>query len=151
MKNEIKNLLLADDDVDDCIFFKEVLEEIPLTTLDTVADGEELMNTLFDKNKKLPDVLFLDLNMPKKSGFECLVEIKRDEKLKEIPVIIFSTSFDKDVVNHLQESGANYYIRKPTIFSDLKKIINYTLNILNTDNTGYSEKNKFVINTHDYK
>ena len=95
------NLLLADDDIDDCIFFKEVLEELPVESfLTTVKDGVELMKFLNTAN--LPDVLFLDLNMPRKTGHECLSEIKKDQKLKHLPVIIFSTSFDHVVANALR-------------------------------------------------
>ncbi len=116
------NLWLADDDADDCMFFKEALDELPLdSSLVTVNNGEELMRALATKSTTLPDVLFLDLNMPRKTGFECLSEIKRNEGLKSIPVIIYSTSLDLAVVNLLYEKGAHHYIRKPGEFSDLKK------------------------------
>jgi CheY-like chemotaxis protein len=67
------NILLADDDTDDCFFFEKALREISITTqLTSVSDGERLMDHLSKNLGKLPDVLFLDLNMPRKSGFECL-------------------------------------------------------------------------------
>ena len=70
------NILLADDDADDCFFFEKALREIPMATqLTTVNDGERLMDHLSKNMEQLPDVLFLDLNMPRKSGFECLTEI----------------------------------------------------------------------------
>ncbi len=116
--------MLADDDRDDCNFFKEALEELPVTAnLITVNDGEELMQRLLEKTDNLPDVLFLDLNMPRKSGSECLKEIMQDEKLNKLPVIIFSTSLDTEVVNLLYDKGAQYYIRKPTVFSQMKGMI----------------------------
>jgi CheY-like chemotaxis protein len=118
------NLLLADDDIDDCIFFKDALEELPLSaTLSTVNDGVQLMNYLSAKSNDLPDVLFLDLNMPRKSGFECLSEIKLIDKLKALPVIIFSTSLNLEVVNLLFQKGAHYYICKPGDYDKLKKVI----------------------------
>ncbi|MBC8048251.1 MAG: response regulator, partial [Fimbriimonadaceae bacterium] len=81
------NVLLADDDKDDRYFFDKALKQIPIAThLKTVADGEKLMDYLLKNDVPLPDVLFLDLNMPRKNGSECLAEIKRNEKLKEIPV-----------------------------------------------------------------
>src|SRR5580704_5402709 len=92
------NILLADDDIDDCIFFEEALEECPLSTHFTcVPDGEQLMQLLTNETNGLPHVLFLDLNMPRKNGFECLSELKVDKKLKQLPVIIFSTSFEQAV------------------------------------------------------
>ena len=77
MKLKQMFILLADDDTDDCIFFKEALDELLLPTkLMTVHDGEQLMHLLANESTELPDVLFLDLNMPRKNGFECLEEIK---------------------------------------------------------------------------
>ena len=124
MTTKHHNLLLADDDIDDCIFFKDALEELPLSaTLSTVNDGVQLMNYLSAKSNDLPDVLFLDLNMPRKSGFECLSEIKLIDKLKALPVIIFSTSLNLEVVNLLFQKGAHYYICKPGDYDKLKKVI----------------------------
>src|SRR5690606_10062456 len=121
MTNTIKNLLLADDDVDDCLFFKEALDELQLAVkLITAKDGEALMNLLGELSN-LPDALFLDLNMPRKNGFDCLMEIKKNEKFELIPVVIFSTSYDNDVVHKLYGAGAHYYIRKPGEFSNIKK------------------------------
>jgi len=125
------SILLADDDTDDCIFFKEAVEELRLPTqLSSLHDGEQLMQHLNNETNKLPDVLFLDLNMPRKNGFECLSEIKLDQRLKELPVIIFSTSFEQEVVNLLYKNGAQYFIRKPSEFSQFKKIIHQTISTL---------------------
>ena len=121
------NILLADDDLDDCIFFREAVEELLMTTqLSTLHDGEQLMEHLNNSINELPDVLFLDLNMPRKNGFECLSEIKLSQRLQGIPVIIFSTSFEQEVVNMLFINGAQYFIRKPSEFSQFKKIIHQT-------------------------
>lgn len=133
MNSKPLNILLADDDLDDCIFFKEAIEELQLPAqLSTLHDGEQLMKHLNAavKTQNLPDVLFLDLNMPRKNGFECLSEIKVNQKLKQLPVIIFSTSFEQDVVNLLYKNGAEYFIRKPSEFSQLKKIIHQTITTL---------------------
>ena len=118
------HILLADDDKDESFLFKEALGELQLSTsLTNVNDGQLLMQKLFNKKTRLPDVLFLDLNMPRKNGFECPHEIKQDERLKHIKVIIFSTSVPEIVADLLFESGAHYYVHKPTEFSDLKKVI----------------------------
>ncbi len=80
------NILLADDDTDDCVFFKRALKELAIPiSLTTVHDGEQLMDFLANKTNELPHVLFLDLNMPRKNGFECLSEIKSNEKLSQLP------------------------------------------------------------------
>ena len=140
------NLLLADDDTDDCIFFKEALEELPvIAALTTVNDGVQLMQLLTTKTDTLPHALYLDLNMPRKNGFDCLTEIKQIEKLKQLPVIIFSTSFDTEVVNLLHERGANYYIQKPAEFSILKKIISKSLDLISETKEKQPPREKFVI------
>jgi CheY-like chemotaxis protein len=141
-------LLLADDDKDDCIFFQEALGELPLAaSLTTVHDGEQLMELLEDRKQEPPPahVLFLDLNMPRKNGFECLEEIMSDEKLKDLPVIIFSTSFEQDVVNLLYKKGATHYIRKPADFSELKRVIHQALILATQDNFVQPPKEDFVI------
>ena len=106
-------VLPADDDSDERFDFDEVLKEIPIPTyLATVEDGEKLMTYLSANSEKLPHVLFLDLNMPKKNGFECLSEINSNEKLNRFPIIIYSTSTNNYGADLLYSSGAYYYIRK---------------------------------------
>jgi len=128
-------LLLADDDTDDHIFFRDALDEFPATThLTIVNNGVELMKLLNTSSACLPDMLFLDLNMPLKAGYECLAEIKSNIALKKLPVIIFSTSFEAEVANLLYDGGAHYYIRKPGEFTKLRDLIHKA--ILLTYNSG---------------
>jgi len=146
MSLERLNILLADDDPDDCLFFKEALNGSALTThLTTVPDGEHLMHLLINGAYSLPDVLFLDLNMPRKNGFECLAEIKLSSKLKQLPVIVFSTSFEQDVVNLLYQSGAQYFIRKPSEFSQFKKIIQQAIALITQGNSSQPTRENFVV------
>jgi CheY-like chemotaxis protein len=141
------NLLLADDDHDDCLFFKEALEDLKYyANLTIVNDGMQLMTLLESSEQKLPNALFLDLNMPRKNGFDCLTEIKKNQKLKPIPVIIFSTSMDPEVVNLLYERGATYYIQKPAEFSILKRIISKSLDLISKLDVHQPPKEKFVLN-----
>src|ERR1035437_3449885 len=128
------HIILADDDIDDRSFFEKALKEIPIPSrLTTVRDGEELMNYLHANPNQLPDVLFLDLSMPRKTGFECLTEIKEDEKLKHLPVIMLSTSFPRDnkyeqnIINMLYTIGAMDYIRKPGDYQTLKEVVHTAL------------------------
>ncbi len=122
------HLLLADDDKDDCLFFQDALEELVLpTTFTAVHNGEQLMAHLLTQTEALPTVLFLDLNMPRKNGFECLVEIKKHDKLKTLPVVIYSTSSDTDTVDLMYKNGAQYYIQKPSDFTKLKQVLENTL------------------------
>lgn len=144
------NILLADDDTDDCMFFKEALNELYLPTdLTAVNDGEQLMQLLTNDTTELPHVIFLDLNMPRKNGFECLSEIKLNAKLNGIPVIIFSTSFEHETVNQLHKSGAMYYIRKPSQFSQFKSLIQQSLEFLAQSITEQPDRDNFVLKALD--
>ena len=140
------NILLADDDIDDCIFFKGALEKIPLsTTLVAVHNGEELMQLLTKETYELPHVLFLDLNMPRKNGFECLSEIKLNKKLKHLPVVMFSTSHEQEVVSRVYLNGAQYFIRKPPVISQFEKIIQQSLSLIAQENISQPQRGNFVL------
>ena len=140
------NILLADDDIDDCRFFKQALEALPISTeLVTVHDGDELISYLEANTTHLPHVLFLDINMPRKNGFECLSEIKKNEKLKDIPVIMFSTSKAPDKINILFNTGADVYIHKPSNFSELVQVIHHALPMA-AENIFSNGKLKYILN-----
>ena len=138
------SILLAEDDTDDCLFFKEAIANT-IHTLNTVNDGEQLMKYLNANDKELPHVLFLDLNMQRKNGFECLSEIKLNNHLKNISVVVFSTSLEQEVVNQLYHNGASYFIRKPSEFKQFKNIILHALHLLSEVNAVAVTKEKFVL------
>lgn len=141
-----RHILLADDDKDDSILFQDILDELPLSThLTTVFNGEQLMQLLNETKEQLPDVLFLDLNMPRKNGFDCLSEIKHSEKLKLLSVVIFSTSYEPEVVSLLYKNGAQYYIRKPNSYRQLKKFIHQALILTEKTNIENQPYEKFVL------
>jgi CheY-like chemotaxis protein len=130
-------ILLADDDTDDRFFFAKALKELDLDThLTTVHDGQELMAYLSKHLKDLPDALFLDLSMPRKSGFECLAEIKDELQLTDLHVIMFSTSYPRDknyeegMIKMLLDIGAYDFIRKPSGFGALKTVLYASLSKL---------------------
>jgi CheY-like chemotaxis protein len=137
LQNTQFNILLADDDTDDRFLFAEALNELPIKThLTMVNDGEALMEYLSKHLNDLPDALFLDLSMPRKSGFECLAEIKDELQLLDLPVIMFSTAYPRDndyeqsLIKMLMNIGAYKFIRKPNGFAELKTIIQESLNKL---------------------
>ncbi|HJY12810.1 MAG TPA: response regulator [Flavobacterium sp.] len=144
MNKQHYNLLLADDDEDDCAFFKEALDELSLpVSLVVVNDGVQLMDYLSTNN--LPDMLFLDLNMPRKNGHECLKEIKEINELNSMPVIIFSTSLDTEIVDLMYQKGATYYIRKPGEFSKLKKVIGNAVDVVSENKLKQPVREHFVL------
>lgn len=118
------HLLIADDDDDDRQFFYEALEEIKIkTTVEMVTNGAALLKRLTKKNAIIPQVLFLDLNMPFKNGIECLTEIKKLDFLKNMTIVIYSTSASESDIEDTFVKGANVYIKKPTDFKKLKKVL----------------------------
>lgn len=124
------HIMLADDDEDDRLFFKEAFEEVKIKyKISTFNDGEQLMDYLYEAGNPLPDIIFLDLNMPRKSGIECLKEIRSNERLKKISVAIYSTSSSEQDIEDTFVSGANVYIKKPNDFNMLKKILSDVVHI----------------------
>jgi len=122
-------ILYLDDDDDDHFIFSRVLNDIdPSIQLVSLRDSEKLMEYLLNNIEQLPDYIFLDLNMPKKNGSECLSEIKSNRQLEHIPVIIYSTSYHQDILDLLYERGASYAIRKSSSCKQIKKMVEYVLN-----------------------
>ncbi len=124
------HIMLADDDEDDRLFFKEAFEEVKIKyAITTFNDGEQLMAYLNVPDNPLPDIIFLDLNMPRKSGMECLKEIRENDRLKRISVAIYSTSSSEQDIEDTFVAGANVYIRKPNDFNMLKKVLSDVVHI----------------------
>ncbi|MBL0744278.1 response regulator [Chryseolinea lacunae] len=122
-------IYLADDDADDRMLFEEALREVSARARLTLAhDGQELLAMLGEETR-VPDVIFLDLNMPRKNGIECLQELKQSPKLKHIPIVIFSTSSQPETVDKVYAGGAHFYVPKPRTYGVLKNVIHKILNI----------------------
>jgi len=117
-----KNFLQIDDDSDDCELFMEALFAVSNSSYTAINDPVEAYHKLLMREIK-PDVIFLDLNMPAMSGFELLAEIKKQEVLQQIPIIIFSTSQLEDIKREAKQLGAHDYISKPNNFNELKQIL----------------------------
>lgn len=123
-------VLLADDDEDDRLFFKDAINSLKMETeLVLVHDGEKLMQYFEDESNELPHILFLDLNMPCRNGLECLEEIRTNPRLKDMTVAIYSTSGTEEDIESAFVKGANIYIRKPSDFNALKRVISEVLSI----------------------
>lgn len=124
-------ILIVDDDIDDCEMVRDALKESHLiNTLYFVHDGEELMNYLQHRGKyedtnkfPKPGLILLDLNMPKKDGREALKEIKSDPQLRQIPVIVLTTSQAEEDIYRTYDIGVNSFITKPVEFNSLVKIM----------------------------
>jgi len=111
MKNH-KILMIVDDDKDDRFFFRSAIRKNnPSYECIEAEDGADALEQL-RKAKQLPDFIFLDLNMPKMDGRECLKELKKDKNLNKIPVIIYSTSGYQVDIKVTKELGADYFLTK---------------------------------------
>jgi PleD family two-component response regulator len=135
-----RSIYLADDDQDDRSMFVEALLEIDSNVIVTQAqDGEQLMDILNAQPDPLPEIIFLDINMPKMDGFACLEEIKRDTKLKKLYVVMLSTSNDQENIDKAYNLGAALYAVKPNSFQGLKSLIK---NVLQKDLDSLKQSNK---------
>jgi CheY-like chemotaxis protein len=142
------NIMIAEDDHDDLLLFEEAIEELPVSVqLKTFNNGDELMDWLTRKKTKVPDVLFLDLNMPRKNGFATLGEIKRNTKLQDLPVIIFSTATNKEMIKQVYKDAAHYYIRKPVHFWELKELVYKSLTLIADNERTLPGKENFMLTT----
>ena len=124
MNNDPLLILLADDDEGDRILFSEAFSELKIKTkVQTVNNGVQLMEWLNCVTNPLPHFLFLDLNMPRKNGLECLREIRKDKRIKDIFVAIYSTSDNEKDMEETFLNGANVYIAKPSDYNVLKQLL----------------------------
>ncbi len=127
MNNDAIVILMADDDEDDILLAEKALKKGKLlNALYSVHDGEELLDYLFRRNQysdptqaPRPGVILLDLNMPRKDGREALKEIKSHEQLRDIPIIVFTTSKAEEDIYRSYKLGVNSFITKPVTFDKL--------------------------------
>lgn len=118
-----KNFMIIDDDSDDRFFFKEVITEIFISSICLEAkSGTDALQQLRNA-EHLPDYIFLDINMPRMNGSDCLKQLKEDANLKGIPVIMYSTSFTEESIKEFDKLGASSYLNKPTDMNSLPALI----------------------------
>ena len=121
-------VLLVDDDADDRQFFVEALSEVdPEIKIATSVDGIEALDFLH-KLQELPNYIFLDLNMPRMDGFQCLAELKKSTRYAHIPVIIYTTSKQKEEEDEAFRLGASAFFQKPSNFADICKGLSEFIN-----------------------
>ena len=121
----IRNIVFADDDLDDQLYFREIFQEISKKIqVVFVRDGIQLTRLL---RNFLPDILFLDLDIPYKNGLQCLLELRNDASLRNLPVVIFSSTMRPANIQTAYEMGAHLFLHKSSRYFEysdcLKKII----------------------------
>ena len=135
------NIFYTDDDKDDIAIFQDAVAEAS-KEINLIAnfDGGDLIR-LLNNPPPAPAMVFLDWNMPGKNGEEVLTEIRATESLREIPILIFSTSSNTDNIEDARRLGANMYITKPNSFKDIVRLIRHCLTI---DWKNFTDPDKFV-------
>ena len=148
MSNKSLKIILADDDEADRLLFKDAFTELKLgITIETVNDGMELMDLLHvTETKDLPQILFLDINMPQKTGIDCLKEIRADKRFKDVTIAIYSTSSSEKDMDDTFLYGANVYIHKPNSFNELKKVLGKAIMNFKVYQDPPFKKENFILN-----
>jgi CheY-like chemotaxis protein len=139
------SILLTDDDEDDREIFADIIHKVngPIN-LENAYSGLDLINKLNLNFHKLPDLIFLDLNMPGMDGRECLSRLKSCETFSKLPVIMFSTSTAIEDINFAFEKGADLYLIKPNKFSSYFKLLKDVLEMYISNSLPVKDKKKFV-------
>jgi CheY-like chemotaxis protein len=142
-------VLIADDDRDDIEIFSSALEGVNVETeLETVHDGAALLKRISDETRPKPDYLFLDLTMPKQSGFECLNHVRRNTDNDAIRIIILSDSVNVGEIDDAYDLGASHFITKP---ADINELSEQLLYIFKNRDSALPTRDKFVLRNHFYK
>lgn len=141
---DVEMIFLAEDDSDDVEFFQEALNEVQSTcTLVSSKNGKELLQKL-NTATSLPQLIFLDVNMPVMNGLECLKAIREQDRFQDIPVIILTTSSSASTIGLAHKLGANAFIQKPSDFNVLKMVINDMLSKNWVEHTVPADSKSFV-------
>ncbi len=139
------HVLLAEDDADDREFFIEAFSIVdPTIEVATVENGEKLMDHL-KKSEIFPDCIFLDLNIPKMNGKECFCEIKNDQQLQTIPIVIYTTSVNSKDIDETWDRGATFFTRT-TSFKELIRLLNKFISAAFNQNL-QKVKGNYVLNS----
>ena len=121
------DVLLADDDIDDVFIFEAALKELGLPYRLRHADNGDVLFILL--KEKIPDILFLDVNIPCKDGVACVAEIRKDPAYDMLPVIMYASDLSPKILNECFGHGANFYLRKAHTFDALKENLGKVLSI----------------------
>ncbi len=139
------DLVMVDDDADDRYLLGEAIKSLRLNIhIKMFENGLELVAYL-KMTKKLPDIVFLDLNMPLMNGFECLKELRGNSDYADICIVIFSTSANEKDIEETFILGANVYLIKPEDFNELKQLLNKVVLFNNHYQVRHADRQTFVM------
>ncbi|MBT1703972.1 response regulator [Chryseosolibacter indicus] len=139
-----KHVLLAEDDDDDFDFFSMAIDETSLTVILKRAENGDILLQLLDQN--IPDILFMDIFLPYKTGRECLREIRANRKYDSLPIIIYTSVKELEQIEFCYREGSNFYMIKPTSFNELKAILKKIISLEWKKMMYYPTLSEFVVN-----
>lgn len=146
MSTKEVNIFYTDDDRDDVLFFKDAVKAASKeVSVVATFDGGSLLDLLNNPPPE-PAIVFLDWNMPGQNGADVLTEIRSNDKMKSLPVVIFSTSNSDKHIRKSKELGANMYITKPSTFQEIVKVLKYCFSI--DWKTFVADRNNYVYKTN---
>ena len=127
IQNRLLDILVIEDNVDDVFLIKLAIKKANINSkISVVNNGEEgigHLNKLINEKEKLPDLVLLDINLPKITGLEVLQKIKSSEFIKSIPIVVFTSSDSPSDMNYSYKNGADLYLKKPNHIRDFKEIM----------------------------
>ena len=138
------NIIVVDDDSEDQMVLKEsLLEVIPNFEFSTFFNGNDCLKLL--KNGSQPDLIFMDLTMPFKSGLECLREIYNENLVSDTPIIVYSRSHHLKDISSASEFGARFFLVKPDSQKSLTLLLKHIIYLLGRSKTEQLNKSNFVV------
>lgn len=142
------NILIAEDDPDDFLLLKEAIEEVlPKFNIDHCRNGMDVIQKINERTDL--DLIFLDINIPKKTGIDCLIEIRKRQYLASTPVIIYSTSSHFEDIDRCYKNGCTLYLVKPPSFKDLVTQIRKIFFRIGLPKKELLDKEMFVVIKHE--
>ena len=140
------NILLVDDNVDEHFFFRHSLLLVTRPIyFHALPGGQEMIEYFKNESNPLPDILFLDINMPMRNGRDCLSYIRSDVRLESVPVVMYSTSDSQRDIDDTYELGADLYVRKPNGMDAIRDMISSVIRIYERDQLKHSSKEVFLL------
>jgi response regulator RpfG family c-di-GMP phosphodiesterase len=141
-------ILLVDDNLNEHVFFIHTLKQIEHDTkLQTINGSIDLLKYLGNKQNPIPDILFLDVNMPLKNGKECLRDLRADRRYDAMPIVTYSTSDAQRDIDDAYIMGANLYLRKPDEMSDLTNLLSIVIDMYHKGHLKNIDRDKFLLSS----
>ena len=141
--NKIKDVLLAEDDPDDVLIFELAIKELPFPLVLRHAEDGDMLFVMI--NQMIPDIIFLDIHMPCKDGVTCITQIRKNESLDHVPVIMYTALKSVEYVNKCYENGANFFLIKADSIGELTEKLEKIFSIDWKTYMYYPPKNQFVM------